>query len=211
MGISVFNNDLLMYFPNKCGSTWAESQLYDYIVEDVEQAREIAKNCRTVLVSRPPVDFFTSGYRWCCENSSVSVEIGLEVYLTFDEHLQVCIGEAFKFNLGLTGYKLTGYAEHSWAGPSLQFEYDISGYKVPPWKTVALGSKEMFDICNTISHTPVDITAENRTDKNIPVEYSLKNVRRLNKLYDLNKRWAGFESIMPHNVTDSEPEPETEG
>jgi hypothetical protein len=170
--------------------------LYDYIVEQ-EEARELAKTCQTVLVTRPPVDFITSGYRWCYENSSVALEIGLSVYLTFEDHLQICIGEAFKFNLGLTRYKLTGYAEHSWAGPSLQFEQDISGYKVAPWKSVILGSTEMFDICNMIGNTSVDTRAENCTDKNLPIEYSLKNMRRINKLYDLNKRWAGFNSIMP--------------
>lgn len=209
MGSVIHNNNLTIYFPNKCGSTWADHHLGDFLI-DFEQGSELYRQgCVTVLISRPPQDFFISAYRWCFDNST-NDEIGILPYITFEDHLDVCISEAFKFNLGLTKKQLVGYAEHSWAGPSLQFEADISGAYNAPSLTLELGSDAMFDVCAQLAGSAVCKQPKNVSDSSIPATINKENIERMQRLYSLNKRWAGFSTYNNNLQTNNKATPETE-
>ena len=177
---------------------------------DTDQAAELYRQgCTTVLISRPPQDFFISAYRWCFDNST-NDEIGILPYITFEDHLDVCISEAFKFNLGLTKNQLVGYAEHSWAGPSLQFEADISGSYNAPQVTLQLGSDAMFDACAQLAGANVCRKPRNVSDSSIPALINKENSEKMQRLYTLNKRWAGFPTYSNLQTNNEEPTQETE-
>jgi hypothetical protein len=209
LGTTVHNNNLTIYFPNKCGSSWADHYLGDFEM-DTDQAAELYRQgCTTVLITRPPQNFFISAYRWCFDHS-INEEIGILPYTSFEDHLDVCIGEAFKFNLGLTKNRLVGYAEHSWAGPSLQFEADISRSYNAPSLTLELGSDAMFDVCSQLLGSKVGRRPKNVSNSSIPALINKENINRMKRLYSLNKRWAGFPTYNSNLQTNSEATPETE-
>lgn len=176
---------------------------------DIDQAAELYRQgCDTVLITRRPQDFFISAYRWCFNNSS-NAEIGISPYINFNDHLDICIGEASKFSLGLTQSRLTGYAEHSWAGPSLQFEADISSTGQAPSLSVELGSDTMFDICKKLKGYSSSKYPTNTSKKSIPAKVNTKISRKMQRLYTLNKRWAGYSSVDSNFLSKNNTEPES--
>lgn len=196
MSIAAYNptNNLFMFFPNRCGSRWAEQNFSDYLLDE-KQAREIYHDgLDPILVTRCPLDFFVSGYRW----SLIDTNDEVQKLQTFRSWCQAAINDHTNFQE--TG-ELSLFAKFSWAGPDVQINSYFDQKRVVLNRFIDLNDSEtLYDYADRlagkrVSRTPVNQSQSlGNTHYTIPDLINKSGIRiRVEKMFAINKFWAGYQ------------------
>jgi hypothetical protein len=121
-----YRRNLILVAPNKIGSMASETIL-DKLLIDAWHARDILQinsNVNILCLTRDPVSFFVSGYRYL---RRPELEKQYHSNRRFDWHMEACLENYKQFKQdGYNGYRPPHYFDaHSWWGPVRTVENEL--------------------------------------------------------------------------------------
>jgi hypothetical protein len=194
MSIVAYNptNNLFMFFPNLCGSSWAEQNLADYLVDEKETREIYHSGVDPILITRCPMDFFVSGYRWSLQDPDC------KKMPTFRQFCQAALNDYENY---LETGQISYFAHHSWAGPNIQINFKLDQKRVVLNRYIDLkDSDTLYDYTDRLAGKKTSRTPQNQS-KNLgnthyvpPDLINKSGIRsRVEKMFAVNEYWAGYQ------------------
>lgn len=172
---------------------WAEANLGDFVIDN-KRAQEVYElGHDPVLVTRRPLDFWVSAYRWCVSEENIT---GV-VPTTFRNYLQLGINDFQQF---CETKQTTAFSFRSWAGPNVQLNaaLDVKKAVVGSWVDIKdtdrfNSTMDEFKGC-AVSRTKIKSSSNlGNTHYVMPELFNKGGItKRLTMMWHANKFWAGY-------------------